>query len=116
MKLIGDENFDNHLIRYSRQELPNIDLVRVQDVGLRQASDSLILEWAANNERILLTHDIKTMPDFGYFRVSEGLSMSGILVVPEAVFYNEVIQHLLLILGASEADEWRDKVTFLPLK
>ena len=35
----------------------SVDLVRVQDVGLEQADDTSILAWAAENNRILLTHD-----------------------------------------------------------
>lgn len=36
---------------------PNLDLLRVQDVGLREVDNPTILAWAASNGRILLTHD-----------------------------------------------------------
>lgn len=49
---------------------PDLDLVRVQDVGIQGIDDPTILSWAAENKRIVITHDIATMPDFAYERVS----------------------------------------------
>jgi len=45
---------------------PNLDLMRVQDVGLRELDGPIVLDWAATNPRIVLTHDRSTMPDFAY--------------------------------------------------
>jgi hypothetical protein len=39
-----------------------LDVVRVQDVGLAETPDPVILAWAAGEERILLTHDRETSP------------------------------------------------------
>lgn len=36
---------------------PDLELVRVQDVGLNQTPDSDILEWAANQERVLISQN-----------------------------------------------------------
>jgi predicted nuclease of predicted toxin-antitoxin system len=36
---------------------PDIDIIRVQDVGLSGEDDPIVLEWAAQEGRILLTHD-----------------------------------------------------------
>ncbi|MEH2258453.1 hypothetical protein [Nostoc sp.] len=45
---------------------PNLDLLRIQDVGLQEVA---ILNWAAASDRIILTHDCATMPDFAYERL-----------------------------------------------
>ncbi|MEH1965139.1 DUF5615 family PIN-like protein [Nostoc sp.] len=60
---------------------PNLDLLRVQNVGLQEVDDPAILDWAASNERILLTHDRATMPDFAYKRLVKGEKMTGLFVV-----------------------------------
>ena len=57
----------------------NVDLVRVQDVGLLGAPDEDILDWAAENNRILLTHDKATIPGFAYNRMSSQQKMCGVL-------------------------------------
>ncbi|MEC4816330.1 MAG: DUF5615 family PIN-like protein [Scytonema sp. PMC 1069.18] len=48
MRLLTDENFNGSILRGLIRRLPELDIVRVQDVGLIHADDSTILEWAAN--------------------------------------------------------------------
>ena len=48
--LVSDENFNNDIVRGLLRRNPNLDIVRVQDVGLRGADDPDILEWAANED------------------------------------------------------------------
>ena len=71
LKLVSDENFDGDILRGLYRRRPDLDVVRVQDVGLNATSDPDILEWAAVEGRILLTHDRDTMPYFAYQRVSD---------------------------------------------
>ena len=81
LRLLSDENFNGDIIRGLLLLQPNLDLLRVQDVGLQEVDDPTILAWAANNERIILTHDRATMPDFAYDRLVKGKSMTGLFVV-----------------------------------
>ena len=52
------------------------------DVGLLGKSDPMVLEWAAREMRVLLTHDVRTMRYHAYARLAAGLSMPGVFVVP----------------------------------
>ncbi len=61
IRLAADEDFDDDILRALSRRLPDVDLVRVQDAGLRSAADAEILEWAAHAGRVLLTHDVSTM-------------------------------------------------------
>ncbi len=81
LSLLSDENFNGDIERGLFLRHPKLDLLRVQDVGLREVDDPAILDWAANNERILLTHDRATMPDFAYERLVRGEQMAGLFVV-----------------------------------
>jgi predicted nuclease of predicted toxin-antitoxin system len=47
MKFLADENFDNTIVRGLMRRKPDIDIVRVQDVGLSGEDDPIVLEWAA---------------------------------------------------------------------
>lgn len=53
MRLLTDENFNGAILRGLVRRLPELDIVRVQDVGLIHTDDPDILEWAANEGRIL---------------------------------------------------------------
>src|SRR6185312_2783929 len=77
MKLASDENFDGDIVRGLLRILPELDIVRVQDAGLAGSPDPIVLAWAAGAERVLLTHDRDTMPNFAYDRVRAGEPMPG---------------------------------------
>ena len=95
---------------------PQLDLSRVQDVGLVQADDRTILTWGAGeSDRILLTHDRATMPDFAYERVVAGQSMPGVFVLNDRMGVREATEELLLLETCSEQAEWSSLVVYLPL-
>lgn len=85
LRFLSDENFNGDIIRGLFLRQPKLDLLRVQDVGLQEVDDPIILEWAAINNRILLTHDRATMPDFAYERLSKGEVMTGMFVVDDRI-------------------------------
>lgn len=115
LRLLSDENFNGDIVRGLFLRQPTLDLLRVQDVGLRKVDDPAILDWAASNGRILLTHDRATMPDFAYERLSQGQQMSGLFVINDRMPVRQVIDELLLLNDCSEQDEWKGIVLYLPL-
>ena len=81
MKLLADENFRGAIVRGLLRRRPDLDLVRVPDVGLTEADDPAVLAWAANEGRIVLTHDAATLIGFAYERLAAGLAMPRIVEV-----------------------------------
>ena len=75
LRLVSDENFNGDIVRGLLRRRGELDLVRVQDIGLMQTPDADILEWAANQARVLLSHDVSTVPPIAYQRVGEGKPM-----------------------------------------
>lgn len=73
IRLLTDENFDYLIQEGILARIPTLDLIRVHDIGLLQTPDPIILEWAARNNRILLTHDVQTLVNDAYNRVRAGL-------------------------------------------
>ena len=73
MRFVADENFNNDLVRGLLRRKPELDIIRIQDIGLRGADDPTVLAWAAQETRILLTHDVNTITKFAYERVTAGL-------------------------------------------
>ncbi len=113
--LVSDENFNNDIVRGLLRRNPDLDVVRVQDAGLRGADDPDILQWAANEDRVVLTHDAATMASFAYDRVREGLSMPGVIEVADDLPIGQVIEDILLLAEYSEKYEWEGQVVYLPL-
>jgi hypothetical protein len=115
IRFLADENFNGPVLRGLRRRDPTMDVVRVQDVGLSRAPDELILEWAATEGRVVLTHDAATMERHAYDRVKVGLPMPGVIEVPNHLTFRQVIDDLLLISGAGRDDEYEGQVAHLPL-
>ncbi len=51
MKLLADENFRGAMGRGLLWRRPDLDLVRVADVGLGEADDPTVLDWPAAERR-----------------------------------------------------------------
>ena len=116
IKFLADENFNNQIVRGVLRRNSDIDLVRVHDVGLKGADDPDVLSWAAQEERIVLTHDVATMITFAYERIQAGLPMPGLFEVKRGVSIGLVIEEIVLIAECSFDGEWEAQVRFLPLK
>lgn len=115
LRFLCDENFNGDIIRALRLRNPYLDLLRVQDVGLLEADDPEVLDWAAENNRILLTHDRATMPDFAYERILSRARMPGLFVVNDSTPIRHIIDELLLMNECSTQEEWFGLVIYLPL-
>jgi hypothetical protein len=74
-----------------------------------------LLDWAAAEGRVLLTHDRDTMPFFAYDRVKAGLLMPGVFLVSDMMPIGLAIDELLLALDCLSPDECKDFVRFFPL-
>jgi predicted nuclease of predicted toxin-antitoxin system len=55
IRFVADEDFHGAITRGLLRR--GVDIVRVQDVQLRGASDEAILDWSADADRVVLTHD-----------------------------------------------------------
>ncbi|MGG6239866.1 DUF5615 family PIN-like protein [Nodosilinea sp. AN01ver1] len=115
LRLLSDENFSGDVVRGLFLRRPSLDLIRVQDAGLRMVDDAAILAWAAVNDRILLTYDRATMPDFAYARLTKAEPMAGMFVVNDRMPMRQAIDELLLLIDYSDQAEWKDIVLYLPL-
>ena len=115
IKLLVDENFNNAIIRSVRLRVPYVEIVRVQDTEISGKADPHVLDWAAANGFVLLTHDINTMRGLWYSRVERGLRVPGLLLVHATDPIGPVVYSLELILLASDDGEWESKIEYLPL-
>ncbi|MDZ4683835.1 MAG: DUF5615 family PIN-like protein [Planctomycetaceae bacterium] len=115
LRLLADENFNNDIVRGLLLRQSDLDLVRIQDVGLLGAADPDLLVWAATVNRILLSHDLATMAGFADERVAVGDRMPGVFLVSDRLPVGRAIQEILLMSQCSEQLEWLGKVIHLPL-
>ena len=86
ISLLADENFNNKILRGILRRNPDLDIQRIQDIpGLLGAEDAVILDLAAQDNRILLTHDVRTLAQFAFERVESGQRMPGVIEVSRSI-------------------------------
>lgn len=114
LRMAADENFNGDIVRGLLRRRPDLDLVRVQDAGRSGADDPTILAWAAEEGRILLTHDASTITKYAYDRVRAGQPMPGVFEAQRSVPIGRAIEDILLIAECSLPGEWEGQVRYLP--
>ena len=115
LRLLADESFNGRTVRGLLLRKPSLDLVRVQDVGMSGRSDPEILAWAAENDRIILTHDLATMPAYAFNLVAAGDRMCGLFALSSRCPVRIAIQEILLLDECSQQAEWSGLVAYLPI-
>ena len=114
LRFAVDENLDQRIVTALRRLIVGVDLVRVREAGLLGAEDPVVLDWATSEGRVLLTHDVQTMPAFAYRRLEDGQSFPGILAIHQRAPIGPVVADLELIALTVEPEEIADLVWFLP--
>ncbi len=115
LRFAADENFNGDIVRGLLRRIPTLDIVRVQDVGLSGADDPSVLQWAADQRRIVVTHDISTLAKHASDRVVAGQPMPGVFEVRSVAPIGQAIDDLILLDECSIEGEWEGQVRFLPL-
>lgn len=118
VRFLLDENlsprFKNALLRHN----PAIDVLRVGDAGTPPLGtlDPDILHYAAQQQRVLVTENRKSMPTHVTAFLAAGEHTWGVLRISARATFGMIIEELALIWEASEAEEWIDQFRWLPLQ
>jgi predicted nuclease of predicted toxin-antitoxin system len=93
---------------------PGIDFQTADEASLRRLPDPEVLALAAQENRILVTHDRRTMPrHFADFILHH--SSPGVFIIAQTVSVRVAIEELLLVWAASESEEWTNLIVEPPL-
>ena len=115
IRLLTDENFDQRIILGLYLRLPQLDWISVQQAGLRGLSDPILLKLAASQNRILVTHDIHTVPRYAIQRVTGDLPMPGVIIVPDTFEIGKAIADLEIIVECCTGFDLNNQLQYLPL-
>jgi len=114
-RFLADQDLIAHIVTGVLRREPLVDFIRCLDVGLDNRSDDEVLAFAAANQLIVVSHDVKTMEAAAYGRVALHQTMTGLFLARQRNPIGPVIDDLVLIWSASEPEEWHGQVRYLPL-
>ncbi len=110
----ADANLNQIIVKAVLRREPSIDFQTAHAARLSGLSDQEVLALAAEEGRVLVTHDRKTMPRHFAAFIRSKIS-AGVLVVPQKRSIALTVEELVLIWTASEAEEWTNRIYTLPL-
>ena len=93
----------------------DVRLVGDAEAPPRGTSDPNILMWIEHNNYTLVTKNRKTMPRHFTEHLTTGGHVPGVICIRKFVTMRELINILYLIWYASDAEEYRDRLVFIPL-
>jgi hypothetical protein len=112
---LADADLNQGIVAGCLRREPGMDFLSANEAKLEGIPDPKVLALAAEQNRILVSHDFQTMPQhFGDFLQARGTS-PGVLLVPQYLPIGEAIEELVLIWGASDAQEWENRILRIPL-
>lgn len=114
LRFLVDHDFNERILR-SVQSRAEVDAVLARSVGLADKSDPELLSWAAGENRIIISHDLQTMPIYASTRMRAGQAMPGLILVPQEVRIGKAVEELTIIALCSDQIEWRDMIVYIPL-
>lgn len=115
MRILADENVKGAIVRGLLRVRPLLDIITVEDAGIREMPDPALLEWAATEERVLISHDARTMPEFFKLHLEAGKRSPGVFIIPSRLSVGRAIDDLVLLIECSTEGEWENILLRLPL-
>lgn len=113
-KFQADADLNEDIVTGVLRRLPEIDFQTATEAGLQGVPDEHVLEIAARENRILVTHDRRTMPRY-FAAFVENQSCAGVLIVSKRLEISRAINEIILVWSASEAEEYINSIRQLPI-
>jgi len=110
----ADADLDARIVRGLKRRCPEVDFRTAEHGALIGLSDLEVLRIVAESGRALVSHDQRTMPVHFAAFISNQTS-PGLIIISQHIPLGAAIEELLLIWAASEAEEWINRLVWLPL-
>lgn len=114
-RLLIDNDFRAPIVEALTRELGDLDIVTLREAGLERSPDDAVLRFACAQRRILLSHDVRTMPQAVYSLTIEEELTPRVLLVPQRTAIARAAEETALVLAAGNDVDWQNGVVRLPL-
>jgi predicted nuclease of predicted toxin-antitoxin system len=115
LRILVDENFNHRILRGVERLIPDLDYIIVQESDLERSTDPVLIAWAAEHQRVIVTHDINTITKYANDRLRSGEPMAGVVIVPEDMSIGFAVEELATLIACSEPEEIENQVKFIPI-
>lgn len=97
LRLLFDHDFNHDILRGLKRRIPELNYLTPEMLGNIREKDANHLIWAANENRVIITHDVNTFVDAANERLRRGEKMFGLITVPQTMPIGDAIIELEII-------------------
>jgi predicted nuclease of predicted toxin-antitoxin system len=115
IRFLADACLVHYVVSGCLRREPAMDFKSAASAQLHGKTDLEVLAFAAREERILVTQDIRTMPRHFAAFLQRGHHSPGVILIPQTTPTALAIDSLLLIWAGTEPAEWADRIVKIPL-
>jgi len=113
IKFLADASLNQAIVSGVLRAEPLIDFLTASAGRLAGVADDEVLAIASREGRIVVTHDIKTMP-FYFAQFLSTAECPRVILISQKTSLAEAIESLVLVWLASEPAEWVNRICRLP--
>src|SRR5262245_50992652 len=113
-RFLADEDLRFDIVRAIRRLEPLVEISTVPELGRSGSTDAEVLEYALANGWLVISHDVNTLKPEAERRIADGRGVAGVFLTAQRAPTRPTAETVVLIWSASEAEEWRDRVVFIP--
>jgi hypothetical protein len=110
----ADNDLKFAIVKAVRRREPAIDFASAREAGLEGVGDPELLERAARDNRVLVSHDRRTMLNHFRNHLAAGKPSPGLLVVSQGTPIGLVVEAIVLVWAVTDPTELRDQAYHLP--
>ena len=113
IKFQADADLNEDLVWAVRRAEPLIDFQTANEANIHGLEDPIVLALAASENRILISHDRRTMP-YHFAEFIRIQTSPGVFLLSQRFNFAKVVDNIVLIWAASEVEEWINNISKLP--
>ena len=112
LRLLADADLNGAIVSGAIRRNAELDFKRAEDVPLEGLDDEVVLDMAARDRRVLVSHDVSTMPD--HFReYIRRRTSPGLVLVPQELSIGKAIENILVICEACDEADLENRICLL---
>lgn len=100
----ADNDLDQRIVVATRRLNPAIEFQTASGLALHEVEDPLVLLFAAQQQRVLVSHDRRTLPRH-FEKFIESQRSPGVIIIPQSLPIGTAAELLHLLWAASDAEE-----------
>lgn len=113
LRFQADNDLDQRIVTAVKRLEPSIDFQTAPAIRLHRVADPDVLALTAQEGRVLVSHDMRTLPDhFRDFIASQ--TSPGVIIVSQKLSIGRAAELLHLLWAATEAEEYTNIIYHLP--